>query len=710
MREEVGAINWFPGGGLGAKIVLATTLVVVAVLAGALLVTNQRADRAADQSVTRALTSTQSAIEAALASRSDGLLKVTRGFARVPTYVSRIAESIRSDNRANLLDQADEFSEQAGAWILITDNRGWVKAWTLERDLFDEDFSEGSLIGLALDGKFTEGIWIEPTPAGDIVFQAVGVPIFDAAGTTIHGVLVAALPLDSAFAEELNRQTDSDVVLFALDPQGAPYEVVSTLPLGNASAALASITADSLMMDGGPAPQVRMTTDEETLVGILGPLLTAAGYPLGGYVGLRSRETELAAYAQLQQTILVAFVVGVLLALLSSLLVARQITRPLMRLVEATRAVRQGHYGGTIDVRSKDEIGQLASAFRRMLRDLREKEELVAFLSSPAEGAGDPSAAGAAEAQAGQDAGRPNQAISTGSLLSDRYEIKEKIGSGGMGDVYRAYDRALDEVVAIKTFKADALATDTNFLERFKREIRFARSITHPTVVRTHDMGEAHGAYFITMEFVEGTTLRQLIEERGQLPVPVTLTIGKQLCRALEAAHEKGVIHRDIKPQNLLVDRRGSLKVSDFGVARLAPRKFDQNEEITATRSIVGTPDYMAPEQLMGDEIDERADIYGAGAVLFECVTGRPVFGECTLPALMAKHVMDELDDPRDLNPLVPELLAQVILKALARNREDRWRSARELRRALDESSWSDLIGPNPISAPSAEHSGMSSV
>jgi serine/threonine-protein kinase len=198
-------------------------------------------------------------------------------------------------------------------------------------------------------------------------------------------------------------------------------------------------------------------------------------------------------------------------------------------------------------------------------------------------------------------------------------------------------------------------------------------------------MGEANGTYFITMEFVKGTTLKQLIEDRGKLPVPVALTIGKQLCRALEAAHEMGVIHRDIKPQNLLVDRRGSLKVSDFGVARLAARKFDRDQEITATRSIVGTPDYMAPEQLMGDEIDERADVYGAGAVLFECVTGRPVFGECTLPALMTKHVMEELDDPRMLNPLVPESFAQVILKALAKSREARWPSARELRRALDE-------------------------
>ena len=220
-----------------------------------------------------------------------------------------------------------------------------MKAWTRAPDLFDEDFSGGSLIGLVLDGEFTEGIWIEPTPAGDSVFQAVGVPIFDASRTTIHGVLVAALPLDSAFAEDLKRQTDSDVVFFALDPQGAPYEVLSTLPPGSADASLASITADILMMGSGPVPQVRITTDEETLVGILGPLLTAAGYPLGGYVGLRSRELELAAYAQLQQTILVAFVVGVLLALLSSLLVARQITRPLMRLVEVTRAVSDGHYG-----------------------------------------------------------------------------------------------------------------------------------------------------------------------------------------------------------------------------------------------------------------------------------------------------------------------------------------------------------------------------
>ncbi|MCZ6661586.1 MAG: protein kinase, partial [Actinobacteria bacterium] len=675
----------------------------VAVLSGALLLTKQRADRAADQSVARALTFTQRAIEALLASRSEALLKVTQGFVMVPTFVSRIEEGIRTDNRSNLLDQADEFSAHSGAWILITDNRGSVKAWTLRPDLFDEDLSGGSLVGLALEGELTEGTWIEPGPYGDVVFQAVGVPIFDPARAKIHGVLVAALPVDSTLAEDLKSRTDSEVVFFALNTQGVPYEVLSTLPAGTADASLTTITPDELMSTSGSGGEVRMTVNQETLIGVAGPLLTAAGYPLGGYVGFRSRELELAAYTRLQQTILFTFVGGLLLALLSSLVVARRISRPLLRLVEATRAVSDGDYSGSIDISSPDEIGQLASAFRRMLRDLREKDELVAYLRAPVGLADRSTGTSVAEVTAADESvERPPEDISKGSVLAGPYEIKEKVGAGGMGDVYRAYDRTLGEVVAIKTIRPEALAHDTTLLERFKREIRYARSITHSTVVRTHDIGEEHGAYYITMEFVEGTTLKQLIDGRGQLPVTVALTIGKQLCRALEAAHEKGVIHRDIKPQNLLVDRRGSLKVMDFGIARLVIQPLDVDEGITATHSIVGTPGYMAPEQLMGDEIDERADIYGAGAVLFECVTGRSVFGECTLPGLMAKHVAGQLEDPRALNPSIPESLSCVILKALAEHRDARWQSAAELGLALNGVEL-ESDGPPPANRASTE-------
>lgn len=657
---------------------------VVAVLGGALLLTKQRADRAADESVAKALDATQSAIEDALAGRSEALLKVTAGLAQVPTYVSRIDEALRSNNRSNLLDQADEFRDQVGAaWVLITDDRGLLKAWTYEPDLFDEDFSEGSLIGLGLEGELTEGTWIEPGAESDLIYQAVGVPIFDPRRTVVYGLVVAALPLDSLFASELKRRTNSDIVFFALDTLGVPYLAVSTVPRGDMDSALANLDTESVLTGDTTAARVRMPAAGETLVGVVGLLLTAAGFPLGGYVGFRSWGLELAAYTQLQQTILFAFAAGLLLALMSSLLLARQITRPVKRLVEATRRVSEGHYSGTIDVRSRDEIGELASAFQRMVRELKEKEKLVEYLRGSGRQADRHGTITPSDAKHQLEARVPG-VISVGSMLSGRYEIKEMIGAGGMGDVYRAYDRELDETVAIKTLKREAVQADTTVLERFKQEIRLARRITHRNVVRTYDLGEVNGTYYITMEFVEGTTLKNLIGKRGQLPVGVAITIGKQLCRALEVAHEQGVIHRDIKPQNLIVDQSGFLKVTDFGIARLAERSRELGEGLTAAGATMGTPEYMAPEQLLGEEIDERADLYAAGAVLFECVTGRPVFSAPTVPALVVKHLREELEDPRSLNPRVPASLAELILKALAEQPEDRWQSARELSQALD--------------------------
>src|SRR5229473_3475901 len=168
------------------------------------------------------------------------------------------------------------------------------------------------------------------------------------------------------------------------------------------------------------------------------------------------------------------------------------------------------------------------------------------------------------------------EALRPGALLDGRYDVKEVLGMGGMGVVYRAFDRELQEPVAIKTLRPEAMSGDPVALERFKQEIRLARKIAHRNVVRTYDLGQVNGMYYLTMEYVEGTSLKQLISSRGKLPVPVTLTIGKQLCRALEVAHAEGVIHRDIKPQNMVVEPSGFLKVMDFGIARLATQPKDK--------------------------------------------------------------------------------------------------------------------------------------
>jgi serine/threonine protein kinase len=268
-------------------------------------------------------------------------------------------------------------------------------------------------------------------------------------------------------------------------------------------------------------------------------------------------------------------------------------------------------------------------------------------------------------------------------MFAGRYAIEELLGRGGMGVVYRARDRQIDELVAIKVLRPELGALDPVLLERFKQELRLARRITHRNVVRTYDLGEAQGTYYITMELARGTTLNTFIREAGRLDVPATLTIGKQLCRALEVAHEEGIVHRDIKPQNLIVDPAGFLKVMDFGIARLTERRQAEGEGLTAVGMVVGTPQYMAPEQLFGEPVDGRTDLYAAGAVLFECLTGRVVFNRPGVE-LAAVHLRDSPPDPAELNPEVPPALSRIILRALAARPEDRWQSATDLLRALE--------------------------
>ena len=666
---------------LGRRIFLGTTLVVVAVLGSALLATKRRADVAADDASARALGATASSIQEALASRSLTLLRLTQALVQVPAYVSRIGESLRAGDRANLLDQSDEIRGQTGAdWVLVTDGAGVLQAWTAQRSIFGEDFSRGALIGRAMEGQVTQGLWLEPTDDGDVLYQAVGVPVVNPGSTTPFGVVVGALRVDSAFAALLHRNTDSEILFFSLDTAGVPQVAISTLP----REAVADQVRRAPVGKSTDSTYARFSLHAggEEYAAAAGLLRSADGVPLGGFLGLHSRDQELAAYRQLSRTIGWAFVVGLLLALGFSVLVARRITLPVRELVRATRQVSEGHYAGRIVGSTDDEIGELATAFGNMVEELREKDRLVEYLKTGGQRGGEDAALPPTEPRTRPDGGA---SLAVGERFAGRYDILELLGSGGMGVVYRAYDREVGEAVAIKALRPDLGEIDATLLERFKQELRLARRITHRNVVRTYDLGEVDGLYYITMELVRGTTVAMLIREAGRLDVPATLTIGKQVCRALEVAHDEGVIHRDVKPQNLLVDHAGFLKVMDFGIARLAEHHSEPGRGLTAAGVVVGTPQYMAPEQLFGEPVDGRADLYATGAVLFECVTGRPVFEAPSLVALLARHLDDAPPDPRRLNTDVPESLAAVILRALARKPQDRWPTASHFLHALEQ-------------------------
>ena len=652
----------------------------MAVLGGTFGVTSIQANRTADATIGRQLANTRRAVEDFLAARTHALAGMSAVSAGVPQFRERL---VKSKNRGDVLDQAQEYRNLIGAaWVLVTNQDGVLIARTDYPEEQDIDLSRGALIGNALSGEQASGAFIDDrNPKAIRLFIATATPLV-AGNAAPQGVLVAAYAVDDSLAQAVKRATNADVVFFALDTANHPVVVGSTLPPAEMGPALQTgLRVDSLGADSTGAPLAAQVAGQH-LIGLASPIRSAGGDPFGGFVALRSRDEALGAFRALQRTMVLAIALGVVLALVSAFFLARQIAEPVRRLADATRRVQDGDYSVEIAVTSHDEIGVLSQAFKGLVEDLKEKNDLVQYMMQ---------ASGAAATQPVQAiptgmrtavlATPGGEALRPGALLDGRYDVKEVLGMGGMGVVYRAFDRELQEPVAIKTLRPEAMSGDPVALERFKQEIRLARKIAHRNVVRTYDLGQVNGMYYLTMEYVEGTSLKQLISSRGKLPVPVTLTIGKQLCRALEVAHAEGVIHRDIKPQNMVVEPSGFLKVMDFGIARLA--NPPQGKGLTEAGMSIGTPDYMSPEQLSGGELDLRSDLYSAGVVLYECCTGRVPFEAETTWSLIAKHLEEDPPDPRALTPEVPEALARVILKAMGKSREARYATAAEMHDAL---------------------------
>jgi tetratricopeptide (TPR) repeat protein len=261
-----------------------------------------------------------------------------------------------------------------------------------------------------------------------------------------------------------------------------------------------------------------------------------------------------------------------------------------------------------------------------------------------------------------------------------RYRIEALLGEGGMGAVFRAYDTELGRTVALKLVRPE-LASNPQTMQRFKQELLLASKISHKNILRIHDLGDFQGIKFITMAFVEGADLSGLVERTGRLELNRALKFTRQLCAALEAAHHEGVVHRDLKPQNILIDRGDSLFVSDFGLAKSLEAEYSMG---TRTGQILGTPRYMSPEQVEAREVDHRSDIYSAGLIVYEMLTGELPFRGDSAMQLMYQRVTERPKDPRIAAPDLPEYLANIVLKCLEKDPAKRYQTAREILDDLD--------------------------
>ncbi|MEX2202723.1 MAG: Stk1 family PASTA domain-containing Ser/Thr kinase [Actinomycetota bacterium] len=276
--------------------------------------------------------------------------------------------------------------------------------------------------------------------------------------------------------------------------------------------------------------------------------------------------------------------------------------------------------------------------------------------------------------------------------LIGRYRVEQELGRGGMAKVYRGQDTVLGRTVAIKIL-APQFADDQDFVHRFRREAQAAARISNQNLVSVFDTGSDDGVHFIVMEYVDGRTLADLIAGGGRILPERAIEIAIDVCHALEAAHAQDVIHRDIKPGNIMLDENGRVKVTDFGIARV----ISTSETIAQTAAVLGTASYLSPEQAQGQPVDGRSDLYSLGCVLFEMVTGRPPFLGDSPVAVASKHVLEQATPPSRLNPDVSPDLDAVILRALAKNPANRYQTAEEFREDLERVRRGQPVNATPL-------------
>ncbi len=264
----------------------------------------------------------------------------------------------------------------------------------------------------------------------------------------------------------------------------------------------------------------------------------------------------------------------------------------------------------------------------------------------------------------------PKIELTRGTTLANRYEIIEELGKGGMGRVYRVEDTKTKEELALKLIKPE-ISADKKTIERSSNEIKLAHKISHRNVCRMFHLGEEKGTHFITMEYVPGEDLRSSIRRFGQLPIGKSISIAKQICEGLAEAHRLGIVHRDLKSSNVMIDKDGNARIMDFGIARSL-----ESKGITGAGVMIGTPEYMSPEQVEGKEIDQRSDIYSLGVILYEMVTGRVPFEGDTPFTIGVKRKSEVPKSPKELNTQIPDDLSKVILKCLEKEKDKRYQNA----------------------------------
>ncbi|HYW49157.1 MAG TPA: protein kinase [Gemmatimonadaceae bacterium] len=677
-------------------VVGASTLACGIVLA-ALAATYSAARRSARDDVRRGLDQSADLVAQFLAGRERTLIGGARVFVQSSYFRTLVAEQRRDD----LLDQAFEAAEQLGAnWVFITDERGTLVAKSDEPNASGVAMGNVPLVATALRGGTATGFGVSGDTA---LFQVVALPIVARAGAPV-GVLVAVRVVDSTFIDDLRTATGSDVLLYVRDATDARRVIASTV--GSTRDVAAALALGGGALHAGPSRSPRGDTRSDSMPGdgalsvIAKPsslrigtrqfdahgatLATAGGEPVGGFFVLRESVSEAAVLHVVLPLLIAAILAAAAAVVLATRWTRRGVTDPLCALIATIDAAADGgarpavgataSVSGAPDAGGVAEVHELRRAVQRLLIVMQDAASLTPLAHVPHEERALSTrdalprdtavlAAGARPMTAPrrefalitsrEPAARSRTLVTAATpLLADRYQLEADLGHGGHGTVYRAFDRVLGESVAIKRLRGDWVGERAGSLDALAHETRLTRRLTHRNIVRVFDLVTTDGAPFLTMEFVNGASLGDVVAARGRLDPTAVLAIARQLLRALAYAHEHGIVHGDVKPRNLLIDATGVLKLADFGVARSAREHAPAGGNPVRpllTGAIVGTPEYMAPEQLLGGPATPRSDLYAAGTVLHECLEGLTPFAADTPMTFVARKLAEEMRPARQL-------------------------------------------------------------
>jgi serine/threonine-protein kinase len=665
------------GLGLRTRLFLGSALLLAFTIGVAIAFLTQKSQSVADQKIREDLNAVPAIFEGYRSTQASARERAVRSLAEEAGTKALMAE-VR-DHPETFHDSAQGFAKALGARaVYLFDSSGVLLARS-DREAGEEtgrDFSSVSWVEVPRETKTESSAFILELSRDHSLSLVASAAVTQGLGAEqrLNGVMAGVFEISNDRARELSLLSASDIAFVGnAAPRNEPAqaEVLAATPkfASPMPEAMRALTSHVFEKETQSEP-VELAVGGETFIATALPIRSGSGEVIAALVVGRSKDAEMAPFLEIRRSLLIVGAIALVLSLPFSFALAQGLAGPIQKLAEGARKIARGDLNVSLPA-AGGEVGALARAFEGMVGELKEKALLEALVANLQRRPGDITFRGAVPGS--RESGASGE---VGHVFADRYELLSELGKGGMGVVFRARDRELDEEVALKILKTPG-EERSGQADRLRQEIKLARAITHPNVVRAFDFGETAGSRFLTMEYVPGTTLREVIDARGGLDITPALQIAKQICRGLAAVHKAGIIHGDLKPQNVMVMGNGVAKLMDFGVARTRARQ-DQGGV-----SVVGTPLYMSPEQAKGADLDERSDIYSAGVMMYEMFTGQTPFKGKDVTDILQMHLTEAPADPRAIRPELPASLAEIILACLSKHLAQRPATAVDLDRWL---------------------------